>query len=191
MEKTSKRSGDTFKRIMRNQYTVLVAIFVIVVVVFTILKADRYFSPSNLKNILNGAVIISLLAVAESLLILSGHIDLGAGSIGAFAGVAVAMFMRDGLPWPVALIIVLIFGGALGGVNAILVNVFNFQSFISTLAVGTIAEGLGYILSEGVAIPVTNESYYFIGVGSIAGIPFAIILSLVIIHDLRHCTCQD
>ena len=93
----------------------------------------NYLSSDNIKNILYACTIPGYIAIAETMLIISGNIDLSTGSIGAFGGVVCALLINAGVPWPVAVIIVIIVGGALGAFNALLVNVFNFESFIATL----------------------------------------------------------
>jgi len=157
-----------------NNVTLLI-VLVLVILVFTLLN-NKYFSYNNAMNILYAASAIGLLAIGQTYLIIAGHIDLSSSSVAGFSGVMVALLIREGLPWFVALVIVLVISTIIGLINSSLVNVFKLQPFIATLAMSSVAQGMGYIICDGRSIAVNIESFIYIGSGRILGIPIPIII---------------
>jgi ribose transport system permease protein len=100
-------------------------------------------------------------------------------------GVIIAFLLKTGMPWVPALLITLVLGGCIGLINAFFVNVLNFMSFISTLALMTVFSGLGLVFTNAQNIAVSNQSFWALGSTNVFGIiplPFFIMLVLYIIY---------
>jgi putative multiple sugar transport system permease protein len=70
------------------------------IVLFQILTDGLTLKAENVINIFQGNSYILVMAIGMVLVIIAGHIDLSVGSVAAFAGIVVAMAMRDwSLPW--------------------------------------------------------------------------------------------
>ena len=121
-----------------------------------------------------------MLAIGETFLIIGGHIDLSNSALAAMSGVMVALLIKSGMPWPLAMLLVLLVGAVVGLINSTLANVFSIQPFIATLAVASICEGVGYIISDGRPIGVTNRSFINLGTYKLFGwIPVPVIILIV------------
>src|SRR5260221_11079367 len=95
-----------------SQATALGAL-VVVGVVLTILS-PHFLTYVNLSEVVVDAAVTAILAVGQTLVILTAGIDLSVGAVAALAGVVGAQLMVDQkLPWPVATV-----GGGLVGVLA-------------------------------------------------------------------------
>jgi ribose/xylose/arabinose/galactoside ABC-type transport system permease subunit len=82
------------------------------------------------------------LAVGASFLMISGNIDLSASTIGAFGGMFMAAAVNYWkMPWWSGIILGLLVCACFGAFNAVLVNEFNFQAFIATMAMSSIIRG--------------------------------------------------
>ena len=177
--------------IIRHKVFSLFIILLALVAVFTIWSAisgGQFFKASTVKNVLNSIVLTAFLAIGAGCLLISGALDLSQAAVGAFGGVILASAVANWhLPWYIGIILCLLFCGALGAINAIMVTKFNFPAFIATLAMTSMAKGLMYIFSAigrpgGVAANVScnnNDALNFIGKGTIGPIPFGIIVMLV------------
>jgi putative multiple sugar transport system permease protein len=109
--------------------------FAITIVVFTILTEGVLLSPQNLSNIIVQQSYILVLAIGMVLIIIAGHIDLSVGSVVAAAGALAAVLMVDmNVPWPLAVLITLIFGAVVGAWQGYWVAYFGIPAFIVTLA---------------------------------------------------------
>src|ERR1700745_1581963 len=78
----------------------------------------RFLSPLNLANTANLIGLFGLFALGEGFVIITGGIDLSVGSIFALLGVIfVALMDLYGLPWEVAVLIIVLAGTALGAIH--------------------------------------------------------------------------
>ncbi len=165
MKQKQKLSQVIFKS---NMATLLV-ILVLIVLVFSVLNKN-YLSSTNITNIFYAASTVGLLAIGETFLIICGHIDLSCASVGAMSGVLIAILLRTGMPWPAALLIVLLVGAVVGILNSILASTFKIQPFIATLATSSICSGIGYIISNGRTISITNRAFINVGTYKVFGL---------------------
>jgi ribose transport system permease protein len=167
------------KKLLRSNNITLIAVLIVIIVVFTLLNKN-YVSVSNLTNIFYAANLPGIIAIGGAMLLICGHVDLAAGAIAAFAGVLCAKLIAFGIPWPFAIIIVLIYGLIAGAINAILVNKFNIMAFIATLAMASVWEGFAYIMCGGKNVPIEPKSFFAFGTGKLLGIPVPIIIMIIL-----------
>lgn len=113
------------------------------IVVFSILLPTTFPTMLNLRAILSDKAIIALLSLAAMIPMVAGRIDLTVGyGIVLWHILAISLQTTMGLPWPVAVGIVLILGTVTGILNGILVEVARIDSFIATLGTGTVLYAL-------------------------------------------------
>jgi ribose transport system permease protein len=113
------------------------------IVIFSILLPNTFPTLLNLRSILSDKAIIALLSLAAMIPMVAGRIDLTVGyGIVLWHILAISLQTVFGLPWPVAVVIVLALGIVTGALNGILVEVARIDSFIATLGTGTILYAL-------------------------------------------------
>lgn len=88
-----------------------------------------------------------VLAVGMTFVILTGGIDLSVGSVMAFTGILGASLISSGAPVAIAIPAMLVGGGAIGLLIGVLVQYFNVQPFIASLAGLFLARGLAFVVS--------------------------------------------
>ncbi|MCL2200812.1 MAG: ABC transporter permease [Oscillospiraceae bacterium] len=177
-------AGIAKKFIKGKTFSLLCMLMLIIVFFWYFSPNHSFLSVTNIVIILNSMVLFILFAVAVSMLIISGEVDLSPGFIGTAAGATMAALLEGGtVPWFVAVIICLLMGIGFGLINAVLVNKFRIQSFIATLAVGTfLARGFSFIVSGGRAIPVRDPVISWLGTARIGDVvPVTVLISLAII----------
>lgn len=146
-----KRSVGRFL-LANNTYIVLLALFVICCV-----ASDKFFSLLNLRNILLQQCAPILAAVGMLMVVLTGGIDLSVGSIMAIGSSLTAVLMtKFSVAWPLASLVSLVTGAAMGAATGALVAYVNFQGFVASLAMMTIARGIAYTITN--ATPINLES---------------------------------
>jgi putative multiple sugar transport system permease protein len=109
--------------------------FALIVILFTALTNGALLEPQNISNIIVQNSYILILAIGMILIIISGHIDLSAGSVVAATGATAAVLMVNlHLPWPLAILITVVFGALVGAFQGYWVALFGIPAFIVTLA---------------------------------------------------------
>lgn len=140
------------------------------VVVFVVIAANAptYASVGNLQVMGRDLAQVGILAVGESLVILTGGIDLSVGALAGFAGIMAAWFnVHAGLPAPLAILFTLVVCGAIGLWHGATVTKLNVPPFVITLVTYTVAQGLSLAITSGTPIngidPLfSNLSSYYI-----------------------------
>ncbi len=121
----------------------LVILMVGLVILFSVLLPNTFPTMLNLRSILSDKAIIALLSLAAMIPMVAGRIDLTVGyGIVLWHILAISLQTMYGLPWPVAVGIVLVLGVITGFLNGLLVEVARIDSFIATLGTGTILYAL-------------------------------------------------
>lgn len=162
----------------------LLAALAILVAIFGSTHGNIFFSPRNLTNILNAVAILGLVASAQTIVIVSGGIDVSVGSIVGMASVAAAMAMLH-VPSVAAGVVAALMVGTLGGlVNGLIVTKGRVNAIIATLATMTIFQGIAFIITDGRAIGVLNAEFNWIGSGRILNVPLPVILVIVVTASL-------
>ncbi|WP_328609229.1 sugar ABC transporter permease [Amycolatopsis sp. NBC_00345] len=109
--------------------------FALILVLFEVLTGGALLEPQNISNIIVQNSYVLILAVGMILVIISGHIDLSAGSVVAMTGAVSAVLMVNWhLPWGVAVVVTLAVGAAIGAFQGYWVAYFGIPAFIVTLA---------------------------------------------------------
>jgi putative multiple sugar transport system permease protein len=109
--------------------------FALIVLLFTVLTGGDMLAPQNVSNIVVQNSYILILAIGMIMVIIAGHIDLSVGSVVAATGAFAAVMMVNwDVPWPLALLITLVFGGLIGAWQGYWIAYFGIPAFIVTLA---------------------------------------------------------
>ena len=129
MEKLKKIfGGDT------RQFGMIFAL-VALIILFQFTTDGVMLKPDNVINIFQGNAYILVLAVGMVLVIIAGHIDLSVGSVAAFAGIVVAIAIRDwGIHWTLGVLLGLVVGALIGAWQGFWVAYVGIPAFIVTLA---------------------------------------------------------
>lgn len=158
-------------------------IFVVFIIICLILSfiSPQFLTVSNWTIIITQASINALLAFGVTFVIITGGIDLSLGSMVAVTGVTAAMLAHpDTFPVALPIFAGLLAGLLMGVFNGFIITKSKIAPFIVTLGTMTIGRGLALILSKGRPISNLSDSFNFIGGGDIFGIPFPIIVLILV-----------
>ena len=124
--------------------TVLLAIF------FSLILPATFPTLLNLRSIVADKSIIAILSLAVMIPMVTGKIDLTIGyGIVLWHILAISLQAWFGVPWPLAVLIVLALGAIIGLGNGLLVEVAQIDSFIATLGTGTVLYAVAMWHSKG------------------------------------------
>ena len=107
-----------------------------------------FFKGGNFKTILTQTVIVAIGAMGMTLVIVSGGIDLCAGSVVALASVVTAKLIEQGYGFLAVISATILVGGLVGLVNGGIITVFRMMPFIVTLGMMGIARGVSKWLAN-------------------------------------------
>lgn len=133
-----------------------------------------FLGSTNLLNIGKAVAIVGIVAVGETIVIISGGFDLSIGSVMAASGMTAAILVGWGVPLPAAFAASLLLGVVVGLVNGAIISYARINPLITTLATLAIVRGLAYVVAGGREIVVTDPTWLWIGTGTLAGIPVMI-----------------
>jgi ribose transport system permease protein len=151
----------------------LVILTVFLIVLFSLLLPQTFPTLLNLRSIVSDKAIIALLSLAAMIPMASGRIDLTVGyGIVLWHILAISLQTMFGVPWPIAVVIVLAFGAFTGFLNGLLVEVARIDSFIATLGTGTILYALALWHTGGrQVVGVLPEGFYALNGTMVLGLP--------------------
>lgn len=139
------------KRVISSNPSVLPTVAAIVIfigmVIYGELAYGRIVQANTLSNLLINNAHLIILAVAMTFVILTGGIDLSVGAIIALSSVAGVMLSNAGWDPLVVIVLMILIGTVFGLASGILIQYFNVQPFIATLAMMFLGRGLAALLS--------------------------------------------
>ena len=175
MQKIYNKLSDTVKEIGPG----LFLIFIIEIIFFSI-ASEYFFGWGNFKNIFRASAIIGVMALGQTIVIISGGFDLSVGAVSAATGMAAAWMLQQGYSFITSIFIAIFIGGLIGIVNGTITGYGRINPLITTLGMMSIVRGLGFIISGGYDIAISNKTFLKMGSGQIFNVPYvAIILVLL------------
>jgi ribose transport system permease protein len=112
---------------------------VLLIILFSLLLPQTFPTMLNVRSIVSDKAIIAMLSLAAMIPMAAGKIDLTVGyGIVLWHILAISLQTMFGLPWPVAVLVVILLGALVGLLNGLLVEVARIDSFIATLGTGTV-----------------------------------------------------
>jgi simple sugar transport system permease protein len=148
------RSADSVGRLgrlwERNQTlipTLSALVLLFGMLIYAEIAYGRVFHAGTISSLLISFAPTIILAVGMTIVIVSGGIDLSVGAVVAFTSVAGVMLMNIGVNGWVSMLLMILFGALFGAMAGVMIQYFNVQPFIATLAMMFLARGLASILS--------------------------------------------
>ena len=179
MENTNKENVlKRFASAVGGNNLVLIGAIIVVFILFTAINPN-YLTWTNFVNLLVAASLVGIVAEGHTYLIIAGQNDLSPGSLCAFCGVAVALFLQWGLPIPVAILLTLCCGVLCGLFNAWMVNCIKLEAFIATLVTQTMVRGFAQLICDGRPVAISNQSFIKIGTARFLSIPVSVWITII------------
>ncbi len=165
-------------------YFVLIALFI-----FCWLANKNFVSVANLQNISTQISVGTILAFGQTILIISGMLDLSSASVLALAGVlSISAYTGTG-SLTIGFLVAILVGVGCNVLNGLMVTKYKTPPFIATLAMMAMARGAALLYTNGQNIYQIG-AYIKFGQGEIFGIPTPVIFlvgTLIITwYLLRH-----
>lgn len=131
---------------------ILIAMFIAGEVLF-----GNFITPRLISSLLLDNAYLIVLAVGMTFVIITGGIDLSVGAVVAFSGILGAQLLHTGWPAYIVIPVIVLSGSLIGLVIGVMVQVFDIQPFIASLAAMFLARGLAYVVSLQ-SLPITDPA---------------------------------
>lgn len=175
--------SNVFSKLFDNNLTTGVSLVVVLIFLSVIFasQSPSFLTPANFLNIGQTLATVGIVAIGMTMVLIAGGIDLSVGSTAALTGVTTAfVWTTFGLPLGVAVVVGMLCGVLVGVANGFLITRININPLITTLGMFSIIRGLAFVISFGQTNQLNNEQFQFIGRGNIFGIPFSLLLMVVL-----------
>jgi galactofuranose transport system permease protein len=157
-------------------------------IAYNLIFTPSFRTPQAINVNLTQVAPIVIVAVGMTLVIATGGIDLSVGSLMAIAGaVAPLLFLSpylQGTPLlavALAFVVPVLVAGLFGLFNGTLVTTFGIQPIIATLVLFIAGRGIAQVMTNGYLQSFSNRTFQYIALGRPFGIPFQVILMLLIV----------
>ncbi len=186
-EKESQRPLPAVVRLTRRASQVReLSLLVVLLLLFAVVgvQVPRFISASNIRDILLSIAIIAIVAVGETLVVVTRNVDLSVSAIiGLVAFVSANLFKQyPGISVAAVIAIGCALGLALGIVNGLLVSYGGVPSIVVTLGTLNIYRGLDYAIAKGKQVNAYDvpNSFLHLATATILGIPLLILIAAAI-----------
>jgi ribose transport system permease protein len=152
----------------------------VLIVVFVVMWVSSQFFLTE-PNLLTAASVVSVLgvmAVAETLLVIAGEIDISIGSVMAATSVLMGVMVGDGINVWLAALIGLLFSGVVGAINGVITVYFKINSLVTTLGTYSIFLGIAYAVSNTATTSIGGSGFEVLGSGKVGAIPVPVFFFL-------------
>ena len=168
---------EKLKSLELSRYSIF--IILVVVLVAASMLSPNFLSTDNVFNVLRQVAVITILAYGAMTLIIGGMIDLSAGAVMAFAGVASVMVYKSTGNLLFGVLAGIAVGMICNLINAFLVATLRTPAFIVTLGMMLMARGAVLELTQGQNVLQLGD-FILIGQGNLGWLPIPVLILIVV-----------
>jgi ribose transport system permease protein len=181
---SSGARGGGILKLLRFRESGVVGALIVLCLALAI-ATPKFLTGYNLGIVIRQIAFVGMVALGQTLVLLTGGIDLSVGYIAGLCGILGSLLMvKTGIDPYVCALLAIMIGAFLGFLNGAFVAYFRINPFITTLAMGEVFAGLVLVITQGYPVTGIPESFAFLGQGQIASIPvpaiFTILMAVVL-----------
>lgn len=159
----------------------LLIILVVLIVAFSLIRPNTFPTAITFRGIVDTKSVVVLVALGIMVPLTTNQFDLSAGYVIALTNsLVVGLMVNSGVPWPLAILAVLVVGIAAGAANGWLVAYGRIDSFIATLGSGTVLFGIANWYTGGQQLSGRLDPAFVAIAGKTFGIPHVALIALVV-----------
>lgn len=152
------------------------------------ITTETFLTGYNIGTVIRQVSFIAIVALGQTLVLLTAGIDLSVGTIAGLSGILASLMMSSthmGLPPIIAVPLAVLCGMVMGLINGLLIGKLRLNAFIITLAFGEVWGGMILVITKGYPVLELPESFKVLGQGMVGFIPVPVIL-MVILFGIMH-----
>jgi rhamnose transport system permease protein len=161
-----------------------ISLFILILVVAVTLRAPSFLTVDNFNDILLNISILAIVALAQTMVIITHGIDLSVSSMIGLVGMMVAFVVKENPAMPVILAVALgmALGSVLGTFNGLIITFGKVPPIIATLGTLSIYRGLVFFYSQGTWINSFElpANFKSLSKGTPLGLPNMVIIAILV-----------
>ena len=183
MPQSTNAPGTPRALLLFRRHSETITIYCILCVILSVgaVVAPRFTSTENLTNILLQSVALGLVAIGQTVVIISGGIDISIGATISMVAVYSSGLMAgtsDPLVFVPIMLAVVAMALTVGFINSLLVSRLRMPAFIATMAMGAVVQGVVLLYAKRPMGKIAPQLSYFAD-GMIGPFPFAVLVLLL------------
>jgi len=155
-----------------------VFVALVIMVVFLALASPHFLTTDNVFSIIRSFSFVAIMAIGETLTIITAGIDLSVGSILGLSGCLSAIALHAGWPVFATILVGLLSGTVIGFLNGELITRLRLPPFIVTLGMLSMARGLAYVVTRGWPVSGLPQNFMQLGQGYIWIVPIPVLFMI-------------
>lgn len=168
------------KKLIQSYGTILAML--VIIFIFGILKPTAFLTVKNFINITRQMAALTVIAIGATMVMVVNEFDLSVGSMASLGGVMAALMAVAGVPVGLSFLLTILICMAIGWINGFIVAKFKVLSFITTLGISTILDGLIYRLTGGATVfENIPASFTWLGTVKVGSIPLLSIIMVLFV----------
>ncbi len=183
--------GNVVKNLLKRKETGIVLAALLLFSIFSV-ASDSFLTAYNLFNVSRTLALYVFIALAQTMAIVVGGMNLSVGAIGGLATITVGYCMDvQGMSGWIAVPMALLVGMLAGSINGFFITKVGINSFVVTLSMLFVFEGLVSGISKGYSYTKIPKTFTVIGRKGAFGVPYLLwiaLLALVVIYYLFRFT---
>ena len=149
----------------------------IVLCAFLSFASPFFLTTDNILGVARAFSLTAIAAIGQTMVIITGGIDLSAGSIIGLSSLSAGLLLANGWPSVLAILAGLAVGTAFGVCNGLLITRVGLPPFIATLGTLSIGRGLIYVVTMGYPVTAPRDQLLLqIGQGYLGRVPMPVII---------------
>ena len=157
-----KAKKSAFSRMAsRSEFTI--GLVVIALFITASIGTDVFFTKTNLQNLSVQGAITGVLAIAQTIVIITGGIDISGGAITCLGSMSMALMLKAEIPLGIALVTNFVICIVAGFLNGVIIFDLKVPAMIATLGTQTIFRGIIKIMSGGLSVPIKHPLVLQVG----------------------------
>lgn len=184
VESAKAKKGFSFLDILTRFREVGIIAFILILAVAVTLREPSFLDIDNLTDILMNISILIIVAMAQTMVIITKGIDLSVSSIVGLVAMMIGFVFKANPEFPVifSVLLGLALGGILGSFNGFIITIGNVPPIIATLGTLSIYRGLVFFYSQGTWINSFElpRSIKTLSKGRLLGLPNLIVIAILI-----------
>ncbi len=179
-----ERARRLVERVFRIRELGIVVALALLIAVTGILE-PRFLETASLRNLALNASIFAILAVGQTLVIITRNVDLSVGSVVGLTAFLTGDLLskHPGMALPLVFLLAILMGAACGLLNGFLTTWGQVPALVVTLGTLYAFRGLAFLWTNGrqVNAEALPNDFLNIGTGTILGVPYLVVIALVVV----------
>ncbi len=176
-----KKDNALISVLKKSNMTAIGAVLILMIILASVFS-PYFLDIYNLQSLIRDLAFIGMIGIGQSLLLLTGELDLSVGKIASLCGIISGMMMMHwGWNPYAALVGALILGLILGCINGLIITKLRLNAMVATIGMQGVYGGINLVMTKGKAITGIPESVHIFGKGNVGPIPFPFIFTLIVL----------